>query len=672
MRTVYTGTVESFLHDGEKIPFMLAGYENAFEAPDSVMERSEFRAWTNSLRCMEKVLSRPEIPADCGVMIEYQLPSTGNRIDFVLTGNNGAGEPNLIIVELKQWSVVKVSSGLDHMVRAEVGNGAVDDTSHPCLQAQRYRNYLNEMLGLRDNLKIRTSSCAYMHNYPRREKDEPLAAAPNDALVADTPLFGRFDQDKIVRFVADRVGNGDGTEILKKVRKAKEAPSKKLVDKITGLFSLSAPEHFILLDNQELALQRILCTERSLKKGSRHVVIVDGGPGTGKSVVAMTAMVELLKRHRNNKNLRNIRFISPTFSYKTAMVKRLCSGIKRNSKNSLLESVQDVKYLFCGSTAFFEENRLLKEKGKDPVHYRALIVDEAHRLHNGLQNMYFGVSQVEDIIEAAQLSVFFIDDNQALRPGDIGSVDAIKAAARKFGAQVSDVRLAAQFRCAGADGFINWLGDVLDLNGGTPSANSDGFDFGSYDFDIVDTPEEIVQFVREKNALAGDEMEQGTIAGARMLAGYAWRWTKDKSINAHGQIKDIVMGDIKLAWNNLAASYNWAIDPATRGEVGCVYTCQGLEFEYVGVFIGLDLRYDEEAGMLRADKDHYFDVGGVIGLPGKTKQEKEAALLPYLCRCYRVLLSRGVKGARVYCCDPALGRFLKSRLQQARQALISP
>ena len=278
--------------------------------------------------------------------------------------------------------------------------------------------------------------------------------------------------------------------------------------------------------------------------------------------------------------------------------------------------------------------------------------------------MYRGKNQIEDIVKAAGVSVFFVDDNQALRPYDIGSVDSIRQAADKHNVPVEQVDLAAQFRCQGSEGFLNWLAVVLGLADAQSTGNAHGWDKTAFDFDIVDTPEEVIDFVNEKNRSAGVHNPvpgRSIISGARLLAGYAWPWTKEG--NNLGEVPDVDLGSVKLPWNNRKSSYKWAIDPATmlRNEVGCVHTSQGLEFDWVGVFIGKDLRYDPDKKMLFADIDNYHDKGGKNGL-GKNKAERSKNLLKYVCRCYRVLLSRGVRGARVYCCDKNLAKYLKTEL----------
>ena len=170
-----------------------------------------------------------------------------------------------------------------------------------------------------------------------------------------------------------------------------------------------------------------------------------------------------------------------------------------------------------------------------------------------------------------------------------------------------------------------------------------------------------IQEINERRRCFEAEPGHSVIRGARMLAGYAWPWTKDNNDNA--EIADVTIGEVKLPWNNRRDSSRWAIQPHTRNEVGCVHRAQGLEFEYVGVFIGPDLRYDPQRKCLYTSTDWYFDVGGKSNL-GKDKAIRDANLLKYVCRCYRVLLSRGIRGARVYCCDAELASYLKKRLRE--------
>lgn len=666
---VYRANLNRFRSELEAIPYRLAGCKSPFDAPESVTKRSEFRAWTNSLRAMRLALDDARLPDDTGIMIEYRLPATSRRIDFIVAGNDASASPGFVVIELKQWSEAKPDPECPSMVFANTGNSHCGETPHPCYQAQSYRDFLALMNTSVEIRRLRAFSCAFMHNYPSRGAADPLARPPYAELVHDSPLFGRFDSGALGDFIRARVGSGHGEDIVNDLFRAEIAPSKSLIENIRTLFEKNAKERFVLIDEQRAAYETILREVRKARETAcRRVVIVNGGPGTGKSVVAMTVLVELLNRSKGRPaEERNIRFVSPTASFRACMIEMLCAAPLRKGGH-IVSSKGDVGKLFCGSMGFFAENEDRKAKGQKAQHYSVLIVDEAHRLHSR-QNMYRGRNQIEDIIEAAQTSVFFIDDNQALRPDDIGSVAAVRRAAGKFGAAVSEIVLSAQFRCAGADGFLNWIGDVFGLSQ-EKSANAEGWDFGAYDFDVVDTPEEIVQFVDRCNrasSRAADAVftDSSVIAGARMLAGYAWDWTRTANDNA--EVGDVRIDGLELPWNSRSAGSAWAVDPSTKGQVGCVHTTQGLEFEYVGVFIGKDLVYDEKAQRLRASYDDYRDKGGKANLKGATRREREEDLLKYVCRCYRVLLSRGTRGARVYCCDGALGRYLKRELANVRR-----
>lgn len=655
MGLVFTGTLETFHRELSHIPDLLAGGENL----DSYRNSSQYRAWTHSLQYLSRELLMAQIRNDCGVLIEYKLPATSRRVDFIITGHDAEDKPGFVIIELKQWSEAKAVKDKPGVVVANLSGHFVGETNHPSYQAWSYRMFLDNMLDNVQKYHLNSKACACMHNYAYQgpNKDD-LAVSPNDNLVRTTPIFGKHNGQELGQFVHNVVGHGNGTQIMKMLADGKVVPSKGLADAVCQMFDEVKSQAFILIDEQKTAYETIMRAVRS-KSGPKRCVIISGGPGTGKSVVAISALVNILREFMEDDVRRNVRFVAPTSSFRTAMTSVLSSGGK--SREQRKENRRLAKYLFSGSMSFFIPDAKDPKKNAIPSNqYHCLICDEAHRLHS-YQNMYRGKNQIEDIIQAAKVSVFFVDDNQSLRPSDIGSVESIRLSAQKYSAQVEQVDLSAQFRCRGAEGFLNWLAVVLGLSDAASNAHATGWNRQEFDFDIVDTPEEVLEFVKEKNRLARLNPIEGrtVIPGARLLAGYAWPWTKDG--NDNGEVKDVDLGTVNLAWNNRRASYRWAIETSeqVKQEVGCVHTSQGLEFDWIGVFIGNDLLYRN--GTLCTDTDHYFDVGGKKGL-GKTKQERDKNLLKYVCRCYRVLLSRGVRGARVYCCDKELREYLKQQL----------
>lgn len=310
-------------------------------------------------------------------------------------------------------------------------------------------------------------------------------------------MFLADDTSKLQNFLKRHVGQGQGVNLLYLIENGKIRPSRKLIDHIDGLFQGNSD--FVLLDEQKVAYEAIMCLVK--QTNIKRTIIVEGGPGTGKSVISMNALGGLIR------NKLNVKFIAPNSSFRTVMVETLT---KRQAKNKTR-----TKMLFSGSSQFYKEPANM---------YDVLVVDEAHRLKGKGAYQYFGENQIEDIIKASKVNVFFIDDFQRIRPEDIGSIAEIKRLAKVHNSEVHEYSLAAQFRCSGAEGFLNWVDDVLQIR---PTANFDGWDQQSFEFKLMDSPNVLYDLIKSKN----DEGHK-----ARMLAGFAWNWTADKDGNRNGEI----------------------------------------------------------------------------------------------------------------------------------------
>ncbi|HBQ64283.1 MAG TPA: ATP-dependent DNA helicase RecG [Clostridiales bacterium] len=584
--------------------------------------QGEKKAWTNSLRFMETSLRRSRVPDDCGVLIEYNIPSTSKRVDFIISGHDEIGSQNFVIIELKQWDRAEATDK-EALVTAFIG-GRNRETIHPAYQAYSYKKYLTDINEAIYTNDLKPQSGAFLHNY-RRMEPEPLLGDQYRDIIQDTPVFFSGDVRQLEDFIRRYVGRGRGMDILYMVEHGRIKPSRKFVEYVADMFDGRAV--YTLLDEQKVAYSNILRIAETAR--GKVSILINGAPGTGKSVVAMNAFVALLKRGKN------LKFVAPNAAFKNAMVDMLAKGggSSKNKKTRL-------NTLFSGSSAFADAL---------PDEFDVLIVDEAHRLKRKGAYMYRGESQVEDVIRAARVSVFFIDDNQRIRPNDEGTTEKIREAAVKFHAQVMEVRLEAQFRCAGAEGFLNWVDHTLQI---ADTANFDGWDGDSFEFEIMDTPQQVYERIREKN---------GAGFKARMLAGYAWPWTPDNAGNPNAEIPDISIPEhgFQMPWNSRTNSYSWAIDNARQDQVGCIHTSQGLEFDYAGVMIGNDLRFDNTTLQVIASYDDYYDTQGKKGL--KNQPEELTRLIRNI---YRVLLSRGMKGCYVFCRDTALRDYMRSRLKR--------
>ncbi|BBH22493.1 ATPase AAA [Paenibacillus baekrokdamisoli] len=614
---IYSSSVAQFKEavDDNKIALNI---ESAFiEKLGKRPSVSEWRSWNNSMQFMERIIRNSKVSDDCGVMIEYNIPSTSKRIDFIVAGQDENQNRNFIIVELKQWEEA-FSTEKEDIVRTSI-NGAVRETTHPSYQAWSYRQFIVDMNKAVYDNGVTSHSVAFLHNY--REKDpEPLKLEQYQKTIKEAPLFFSHETRKLQDFIFKYVGKGQGMQILYDIENGKIVPSKSLVEHINALFEGNSD--FVLLDEQKIAYETIITLAK--KQDKKRTIIIRGGPGTGKSVISMNALGGLLRNSLNTK------FVAPNSSFRNVMIEML-------TKQSALSKMR-TKSLFMGSGSFVDT----KEDEFD-----VLVVDEAHRLKGKGSYMYKGVSQIEDIIKSSKVSVFFIDDNQRIRPDDIGTIAEIKRVASQSKSEIHEYELHAQFRCAGAEGFLNWVDDILGIQ---DTGNFNGWDQDTFDFRLVDSPHRLYELIKDKQ-------EQGR--KARLLAGFAWTWTDQKNGNFNGQVEDVIIEEhqFSLPWNGHSIRETWAVHSDGINQVGCVHTTQGLEFEYVGIIIGNDLKFNESTGELYTDYTEYKDKTGKKGL-----KDNPAQLNALVKNIYKILMSRGMRGCYVYCRDEALHRYIMNRL----------
>lgn len=577
----------------------------------------ERRAWNNSMQFMERVVRNSKVADDCGILIEFTIPTSSKRVDFIISGKNEKDESNFVIVELKQWDSAEATEREDIVV-AYVG-GKNRDMAHPSYQAWSYKQMIDDMNTAVQTHSLKSHSCAYLHNYTKK-KPEPLMFPQYDSVVSESPIYFKDDTAKLQAFLQQHVGKGKGMDILYQIENGKIKPSKKLMDYVASVFN--GNQEFILIDEQKVAYESILSTTKRTDK--KRTIIVQGGPGTGKSVVSINAFGQLIQSGLN------VKFVAPNASFRGVMLESLVADAGRGKGR--------IRNLFSGSSQFYNAQ---------PDIFDVLVVDEAHRLKGAGAYQYVGSNQVEDIIKASRVNVFFVDDSQRIRPEDIGTVEEIKRVANILHSEIYEVELQAQFRCAGAEGFINWLDTVLQIR---DTGNFNGWDKDAFDFRIVDTPNNLLDLIKQRNS-------EGS--SSRMLAGFAWEWTSEKSGNKNGEVVDVVIPEygFGMPWNSRSNRELWAIRSEGENQIGCIHTSQGLEFDYVGVIVGSDLKFDIESLSLYASYEDYKDIPGKKGLKNKQKE-----LTELVCNVYKTLMSRGMKGCYIYCVDKNLQNHFKERL----------
>lgn len=620
---LYAGTSLQFIEDStqnqiaEKLRDAFF-YHMRYEPPTS-----EVKSWQNSLRAFAQVLTSAKL-LDHGIILEYQIPLTSLRLDAMVSGHDAEERANAVIVELKQWDVTQPSDGENEVVTF-VG-GRQREVLHPSVQAGRYRTFLEDVhtVFYDESDPVHLWACSYLHNYPF-DKADPIFADKFTAAMNDVPLFCMDHVRPMQDFLRQKLESGRGHEVLNRIEQSQYRPSRKLMDHVAKV--IKNQSEYVLLDEQQIVYDKV----RTLAADKFHhrrkpTIIVKGGPGTGKSVVALNLMADLLIQGFNAQYATGSKAFTETLRHVIGS-----------------RGYTQLKYFNSYMTA---------ERDQIDV----LICDEAHRIRTTSNNRFTplkkksNLSQVEEILNSGRVTVFFIDDVQVVRPGEVGSTEYIRQMATKLGHDIFEYELDVQFRCAGSEGFINWIDNTLAIR---RTANVIWEGDENFDFQIFSSPAELDEAIRAKS-------QQGFTA--RMTAGFCWEWTEpmpDGTLN-----DDVVIGEYRRPWNakpdagKLAAGIPkaalWNKYPGGINQIGCVYTAQGFEFDYVGVIFGKDLTFDFEQMDWRGDSKESAD--SVV----KKAKNQFTALVK---NTYRVLMTRGMKGCYVCFLDKGTERFFRSRME---------
>ncbi|HHX62260.1 MAG TPA: DUF2075 domain-containing protein [Epulopiscium sp.] len=265
----------------------------SLESKIGKVNQSELRSWENSLLHMYMTLDSPDIPNDAGVAIEFNIPNTSKRVDFIISGKDDAGKSNLVIVELKQWETATVVENKDGIIKTYLGGG-IRETTHPSYQAWTYASYIgdyNEEIYSNDT---QLAPCSFLHNY----KEENRAALMDETYsyyIKQAPVFIKGERNKLTEFIKKHVKYGDHREGIYRLENGKIKPSKSLQDALSSM--LEGNEEFLMLDEQKVVYETALdMAMKSYKDHKKRVLIIEGGPGTGKSVVAINLLVKLTGR----------------------------------------------------------------------------------------------------------------------------------------------------------------------------------------------------------------------------------------------------------------------------------------------------------------------------------------------------------------------------------------
>jgi DUF2075 family protein len=577
--------------------------------------RSEINSWRNSMQYMNNVLDTENIPADAGVAIEFQISQTSKRIDFILTGQNESNNDHVMLIELKQWDMAEVTEK-DGIVRTIVGGG-LREVSHPSYQVWSYASLLN---GFNETIyaeNITLNPCAYLHNYTADGAvDNPFYGD----YIEKAPLFFKQDTLKLREFIQRFVKYGDKSNIMLRIEQGRIRPSKNLADNLSSM--LKGNKEFLMIDDQKVVYENAMALAKRAGDNNKQVLIVQGGPGTGKSVIAINLLVALTKLG-----------LLTQYVTKNAAPRAVYEAKLKDSFKKI-----EISNFFTGSGAFTNNAENV---------YDALIVDEAHRL-NAKSGMFknLGENQIKEIINASRFSIFFIDEDQKVTLHDIGTKDEIRSWAKAAAANVTELQLESQFRCNGSDGYLAWLDNILQIRK-TANETLENVD---YDFRVVDSPAELRDLIFEKNKINNK---------ARLVAGYCWDWAS----KTDSKQKDIVFPefDFAMKWNLSEDGPKWIIEPNSVNEIGCIHTCQGLEADYIGVIIGEDLIVRDDIVITDPSKRSKNDssIRGYKSLMSVNKEKTQKLTDEIIKNTYRTLMTRGMKGCYIWFVDEATNDYFK-------------
>lgn len=632
MTSYYRQPLANFLADvtADRIVEILRA--RATELQPWPADKGEIQSWRASLPALAKVLASDRFAA-AEIFVELLMPACSRRCDVLLTGADDQGRPTAVLVELKQWTVVNRAPYPDHV---RIGN---DVRVHPSVQVREYAHQLRHYHSAFTDIssQIRLHGCAFLHDFTDSRGLALLRNEPFHHVAKDHPVFGQNDSAVLGNWLASHIAHGPGQAVADAIASGRVKPSEKLIEVLQEV--VRGDKEFHLIDEQRTAFFKITSAVQLAKDGdTRTAVIIRGGPGTGKSVLAVQLLAYGAKQqwgvaHATGSKAFSTVLKGRTLHFARDMLKRIWNAKRKGDVpvDDLFTTFADVARIGAG----------------DPHRLDLLVCDEAHRLWkhrrivypNGKVRWLSDTDMVEEVLKSTKVAAFFIDDDQAVRAGEIGRSSLIREAAERIGYRVEWQDLDAQFRCAGSASWIAWVDGVLGFRANLDLAWRRGQE---YDLLPFEDPAQMQSWLEAR--MKGGER-------CRMVAGFCWKWSKPDGL---GQMPhDIRIGSWSAPWIEKTGKdlkpldhqyYKWATDDGKAGQVGSIYSVQGFEFDHVGVIWGHDLvwRSDKWVAQPAESRDSAFK---------KELRGDEHAATEKLRNVYRVLLTRGMRSTALVILD---------------------
>jgi hypothetical protein len=577
---------------------------------------SEINSWRRSIPTITQALAAEGLH-QVVVLVEVRGPLTNSRMDLVLVGSNPAdGRPSVVVVENKQWSKAEPVPASE-LVRVP---GMPGDQVHPANQVWAYCNTLTNYLTALENARV--YGIVNMHNASSADLRlvQPMTMGLDPEVCRNVRIFGDDQRDDLARFFRSALSATDAATNADYLLKSPVRPTRALMTAVSD--AVLRRTVFTLLDDQRLAYDHVLrAVHEAHANDHKEVILVVGGPGTGKSVIAVEVLGALSRMNTPVVHTTGSKSFTETLRDQLGTTNRRAKQV----------------FTYFNNYAHVEQNRI-----------DVLIADEAHRIRQTSNTRFTPrdrkstLPQIEELIRAARVPVFLLDEHQIVRKGEVGSVDLIKRAANDLGVHVTEVHLRDQFRCGGCQEYVDWVEELLGLTGHGPRVWEP---LDSFELRLADTPEAMERYLKH-------QLDRGL--QARIAAGYCWPWSDARPDGS--LIDDVVIGEWKRPWNSRAnRTLNgvppadlWATHPGGEGQIGCVYTAQGLEYDYAGVILGPDLVWRAGAWAANPKASHDSKVKGATNFDQLVRNT------------YKVLATRGMRGAVLYSVDPETRSMLAS------------
>ncbi|PKR44094.1 DUF2075 domain-containing protein [Streptomyces sp. EAG2] len=632
------------------VPHLAARWRH-FRGTDA--SETERFAWAESLVSLADDLvaagrGNVEMVVECAATLDEETcPGDPRLIDVVLVGQHPERRvPSVQLVELKRWSTVtRVEQETADLLHVP---GMKGPKKHPTLQLAASYEAFTSGRGPFQGEDFECGGFAYLHV----ATDESVRTLMD--IDAPAGAYARvYTRDRRKQLLADLRkhfapdGSASMAERMLRNMGLRNTP---LLDAM--IWSRGTDTVFTLRGRQKQVADQVLETASkvlpdlrrpALVPDERRVVfLVTGGAGTGKSAIGLQIKGELEAQGRS------VMYASGSRAFNGALQEHVGFGDRQ----------------FRESFTYFSNFITPPDPPLD-----VLICDEAHRLRDRSTSQFrsreeWGTGpQVDELLAASRLTVFFLDEGQSVRPNEVGTVELIEDAAARHRAVLVRYKLREQFRCGGSDAYVRWVRTLLGVTDGEPDVwRPDGL----MHIEVADTPEELEQIIRTE-ALAG--------ASARMVAGYCWPWTKPLGEQRRLEA-DVRIGAWHRPWNADSDSFCengappsriWSVHENGLDQIGCVYTAQGLEWDWCGVIMGDDMVRRDGAWVFRRGKGRKADVPGVkrVAKPGsfdpkvKPRSVDDEEFAKLIRHAYHVLLTRASRATVLYSTDEETRNYLK-------------